>query len=508
MRHMPKGTTGGNRRVRVGRGRFRTARSPVVVIVGSGCSGVAAGVRLRRAGIETFTIYEKSLEIGGTWRDNIYPGCEVDTPSTMYSFSFTIPGWSRTHARQADLRKYLEGVVDEFGLRPHIRTGVGVERATWDGATQTYRVELDDGTITSCHVLVSAVGFLNVPQLPDWPGLDRFKGPVFHTARWEHEHDLTGKRVAIVGTGSSAAQIVPEVAGAAERLLLFQREPGWVMPKGERDFSSEERETLLDKREWRRARLRALYQIEKRLWHGGTYRPGSKVHDQSEQICRDYIAKVFADRPDLKEAVTPTYPFWGKRLIYASTYYPALKRENVELIPRAVTRVTESGVIDTEGVEYPVDVLVLATGFQPTNYLAYLQVIGRNGQELHDYWQGEPTAFLGITVPGFPNFFMMYGPGTNGGEIIWMLERQAEYVVRALRRMIRTGSTAIEVRRRWATVYNRWLQRAVRDTAWTVSNNYFKASNGKIVTQWPYSPLGYLALTKSLGRWSETTRKR
>jgi Flavin-binding monooxygenase-like len=199
-------------------------------------------------------------------------------------------------------------------------------------------------------VLVSAVGFLNVPQQPPWPGLDRFKGPVFRTARWEHEHDLTGKRVAIVGTGSSAAQIVPELAGAAGRLLLFQREPGWVMPKGERDFTSEERETLLDKREWRRARLRALYQIEKRLWHGGTYRPGSKVHDQSEQICRDYIAKVFADRPDLKEAVTPTYPFWGKRLIYASTYYPALKRDNVDLVPRAVTRVTEAGVIDTEGV--------------------------------------------------------------------------------------------------------------------------------------------------------------
>jgi cation diffusion facilitator CzcD-associated flavoprotein CzcO len=486
----------------------RAGHTPQVAIVGSGFAGIAASVKLKQAGIESFIVYEKSLDIGGTWRDNTYPGCEVDTPSILYTFSFTPPDWSRTHARQAELRKYLEGVVDQFGLHPHIRTGVGVDAAVWDERTHTYTLELDDGTTATCDAVISAVGFLNVPRLPDWPGLERFRGPAFHTARWEHEHDLTGKRVAVVGTGSSAVQIVPAIAPIAGRVLLFQREPGWVMPKGERDYTPEEREALRQPLQWRRARYRQLWQVEKNLWRGANHRPGSKAHAKGEAFCRSYIDRKLGDRPDLREAVTPKYPYWGKRLIFASTFYPALKRENVELIPRAVTRVTETGVIDVDGVEHPVDVLVLATGFQPTNYLAHLRVVGRDGRLLHDYWSGEPRAYLGITVPRFPNFFIMYGPGTNGGEILWMLERQAEYAVRVLRKMMRTKATAVEVKQRWADRYDRWLQWSVRDTAWVVSKNYFKSGSGKVVTQWPYSPVVYWVMTKTLGRWSETTRKR
>jgi cation diffusion facilitator CzcD-associated flavoprotein CzcO len=479
------------------------ATTPEVAIIGAGFAGIAAGVKLGKAGIERFTIYEQSLDIGGTWRDNTYPGCEVDTSSSLYSFSFTTPSWGRTHARQADLRKYLEGVADDFGLRPKIRTGIGVQRAVWDDAAHAYTLELDDGTTTRCDVLISAVGFLNVPKLPTWPGLETFHGPAFHTARWEHEHDLRGTRVAVVGTGSSAIQLVPEVAKVAGRVVLFQREPGWVMPKGERDHTPEEREALRNPLRWRRERLRQLWRIEKNLWRAAVYRPGSKVNTKMERFCRAYIDKQFADRPDLREAVTPAYPYWGKRVIFASTFYPALKRDNVELVPRAVTKVTGTGVVDTDGVEHPADVLVLATGFQPTNYLAHLQVIGRGGRSLHDCWAGEPRAFLGIAVPGFPNFFMLYGPGTNGGEIVWMLERQAEWAVRAVRRLERTGASAVEVRGSWADAYDRWLQWTVRKTAWTVSNNYFKSGSGRVVTQWPYSPLVYWALTKSLGRWAE-----
>ena len=481
---------------------------PEVAIVGSGFGGIATGVKLRRAGIETFTIYEKAPDIGGTWRDNVYPGCEVDTGSVMYSLSFTQPNWSRTHARQAELRQYIDDVVDEYDLRPHIRAVVGVDRAVWDDRSHTYTLELSDGTTKTCNVVISAVGFLNVPRYPTWPGLDTFHGPTFHTARWEHEHDLTGKRVAVVGTGSSAAQLVPEIAEIAEKVLLFQREPGWVMPKGERDLTPEERADRRSPLRWRIERLKALRLIEKNLWRGGTYRPGSKVNAGAEKMCRDYIDRVFADRPDLKEAVTPTYPYWGKRAIYATTYYPALKRDNVELIPRAVERVTETGVVDVDGVERPADVLVLATGFQPANYLAHLSIVGRDGQTLHDHWAGEPSAFLGITVPGFPNFFMLYGPGTNGGEIMWMLERQAEYAIRAIKRLRRSSVTAIEVRKRAAAKYDRWLQRAVQDTSWTVSNNYFKSDTGRIVTQWPYSPLVYSAMTKALGRISARARRR
>lgn len=487
---------------------FGGTGSPQVAIVGGGFAGIAAAVKLRRAGIETFTIYEKSAGIGGTWRDNTYPGCEVDTNSLLYSYSFTRPDWSRTHVRQAELQTYLDGVVDEFHLRRHFCLGVSVDDARWDEATHTYRLRLGDGTVSTCHVLISAVGFLNVPRYPDWPGLDRFRGPKFHTARWEHEHDLHGKRVAIVGTGSSAAQIVPEIATVADRVLVFQREPGWVMPKGDRDYTTEERAELRRPMHWRRERLKQLQRVEKSLWRRGIYRPGSKINATCEQICRDYIATEFADRPELQEALTPNYPYWGKRLIMASTYYPALKRDQVELVPKAVTSVTEHGVVDADGVEYLVDVLVMATGFQPTKYLAHLGVTGRDGRSLHEHWADEPRAFLGITVPGFPNFFMLYGPGTNGGEIVWMLERQAELAVRSVKRMMRSDTTAIEVKRRWADQYDRWLQSSMDGTSWAVSNNYFKTPSGKIVTQWPYSPLTYAALTGLLGRWAHQTRTR
>ncbi len=480
--------------------------TPRVAIVGGGLAGIAAVVKLRKAGIESFTIYEAAPEIGGTWRDNTYPGCEVDTSSSLYAFSFTHPDWTRTHVRQAELKAYVARVVDDFGLRSHIRTGTGVDRAVWDDRTHTYALELSDGSTATAEVLVSAVGFLNVPKLPDLPGLDTFRGPAFHTARWEHEHDLTGKRVAVIGTGSSAIQLVPEVAKIASKVLVFQREPGWIMPKGERDLTPEERAARRSRIGWRKERLQQLRRVEKSLWRAGAYRPGSEVNRAAEQMCRSYIAKVFADRPDLEEAVTPTYPYWGKRVIFATTYYPALKRENVQLVPRAAERVTPTGVVDADGVEHEADVLVLATGFQPTNYLAHLQVVGRSGRELHDVWAGEPRAYLGITVPDFPNFFMLYGPGTNGGEIIWMLERQAEYMVRVVRRVRRGRTTAVEVRRSFADRYDRWLQKAVRGTAWEVANNYFTSGSGRIVTQWPYSPLVYAGMTKTLGRISERGR--
>lgn len=487
---------------------FGPAGTPRVVVVGAGFGGIATGVKLRKAGIRTFTIYESSPGVGGTWWDNTYPGAEVDVGSHLYCFSFKPHDWSRTHAQRAELHQYLEETVDEYGLRPHLRLGVTVESAEWDDDRHRWAVRLDDGTVDECHVLVSGVGFLNVPRYPDWPGLDDFAGPRFHTARWEHEHDLTGKVVAVVGTGSSATQVVPAVQPLVDRLYVYQREPGWIMPKGERDLSDDERATL--GRPWRRTweRRRQQFQLEKTLWRGHLYRPGTKLNETREQFCRDYIDRKFADRPDLREAVTPTYPYPGKRPVFASTFYSALKKPNVELVPRAVASVTRDGIVDADGVERPVDVIVMATGFQPANYLARLRVVGRTGRTLHEHWADEPRAFLGITVPEFPNFFMLYGPGTNGGEIVVMLESQAEYAVRAVKRMIRERVTAIEVKASFEARWNRWLQSRMVGTSWTMSNNYFKAPTGRIVTQWPYSNLQYRALTKVLGRVSETSRRR
>ena len=488
--------------------RFGPAGTPRVVVVGAGFGGIAAGVNLRRAGVRTFTIYESSLGVGGTWWDNTYPGAEVDVGSHLYSYSFKSHDWSRTHALQPELQKYLEETVDEFGLRPHLQLGVAVESAVWDDERHVWTVRLDDGRVDECHVVISAVGFLNVPRYPEWPGLGDFAGPSFHTARWEHHHDLTGRVVAVVGTGSTAAQVVPAIQPDVERVYVFQREPGWVLPKGERDFTADERSTFASRWRRRRERLRLRVLMEKNIWGGKLFRPDSKLNAARRQTCVDYIDRTFADRPDLRAAVTPTYPYPGKRPIFATTFYPALKAPNVELVPRAVASVTPTGIVDADGVERRVDVLVMATGFQPADYLARLKVVGRHGNTLQEYWAGEPHAYLGITVPGFPNFFMLYGPGTNGGEIVTMLESQSEYAVRAVKRMRRERVTAIEVRPVFDRWWNRWLQSRMVGTSWTMSRNYFTAPTGRIVTQWPSSCTVYRVLTKLLGRVSETSRRR
>jgi cation diffusion facilitator CzcD-associated flavoprotein CzcO len=347
---------------------------------------------------------------------------------------------------------------------------------------------------------------LNVPRYPDWPGLDAFRGPKFHTARWEHQHDLTGATVAVVGTGSSATQIVPAIQPIVERCYVFQREPGWVLPKGERDLSDEERAELASPWRRRRERLRLKYLLEKNLRGGALWRPGTKQQLAREAVCRKYIARQFKDRPDLAAAVTPTYPYPGKRPIFASGFYPALLQDNIELVPKAVASVTPRGLVDTDGVERAVDVLVMATGFQPTNYLARLPVVGRDGRTIQEHWAGEPHAYLGITYPGFPNFFMLYGPGTNGGDIVSMLEAQAKYAVRAVQRIARGRVTAIEVRPSFEAWWYRWLQSKMNGTSWTLTRNYFTSETGKVVTQWPYGNMRYAAMTRLMGRVSEKSR--
>src|SRR5437588_3044848 len=282
---------------------FGPAGTPRVVVVGAGFGGIAAGVNLKRAGISTFTIYESSLGVGGTWWDNTYPGAEVDVWSHLYCFSFKPNHWTRSHARQPELQKYLEETVDEFGLRPHLRLGVTVEEAIWDDTRHLWGVRLDDGAVDECDVLVSAVGFLNVPRYPDLPGLEDFAGPAFHTARWEHHHDLTDKVVAVVGTGSSATQVVPAIQPFVKHLYVFQREPSWVLPKGERDFTDEERTAFASRWRSKRERWRQRWLLEKSLWSGNLNRPGTKANKRREEVCRRYIDRRFADRPDLRNAV-------------------------------------------------------------------------------------------------------------------------------------------------------------------------------------------------------------
>jgi cation diffusion facilitator CzcD-associated flavoprotein CzcO len=473
-------------------------------VIGAGFGGIAAGVKLKRAGIDSFTIVEKSAGVGGTWWDNRYPGAEVDVASHLYCYSFRPHDWTRTHARQAELQAYLEAVVEEFDLRRHLRLETAVEELTWDAARATWSVRLSDGSRQEHRAVISAVGMLNVPQYPEWPGLEDFAGPKLHTARWEPV-DLMGRKVAVVGTGSSAVQIVPAIAEQADHVTLFQREPGWVIPKPDRDLTPDERAALGQRWARRRERLRLFWQLEKGQLLGAIHRPGTKVNALRQQQCEAYIAGVFKKRPDLAEAVRPSYPYPGKRPILSKDFYPALLRDNVELVPHAVRSVTAHGVVDARGVEHPADVLVLATGFRPADYLASYEITGRGGRTLREIWQGEPQAFLGITVPELPNFYILYGPNTNGGEIVNHLERQAEFAVRSIRRLLRRPGAAIEVRAGWYRAYNAWLQRAIAKTAWPAARNYYKAGSGRVVTQWPYGALVYGALTKLLGRLSERT---
>jgi cation diffusion facilitator CzcD-associated flavoprotein CzcO len=255
------------------------------------------------------------------------------------------------------------------------------------------------------------------------------------------------------------------------------------------------------------ARLKFFWMAEKSLWRSGVYTPGAPQNEAAKELALGYIDAVFADRPDLKKAMTPTYPMWGKRLVLDSRFYPALKRENVELVPRAVHSVTRTGLVDADGVERDTDVVIFATGFEPTNYLGTMEIVGVGGQTLREYWNAEPRAYFGITVPGFPNMFIIYGPGTNGGEIVSNLLAQGRYATRAVKQMCRQGMTAVEVKRLWADLYDVWLQSRMASTSWVETNNYFTASSGKVVTQWPYSATVYRVLLRALGRPSVTMRR-
>jgi cation diffusion facilitator CzcD-associated flavoprotein CzcO len=475
-----------------------SSRSDVTaLVVGGGFGGIAVGIYMKKAGIHDFRIIEKAAGLGGTWWDNQYPGAEVDVHSHLYSFPFKRFDWTRTHAQQPEMQRYIKDLVDEYDLSPHISLLTTVVEAAWEEDTQRYRVTLSPGGVVTTRVLISAVGLMNVPRYPDWPGLEDFEGPKFHTARWEHQHDLTGKRVAVVGTGSTASQIVPSIAPVVEKLYLYQREPGWVLPKGDHDYTSEERAKFAKQSALGRRALRAKYYLAtfRAQVFAGMHRPDRKVNQRLQQKALAYIDSVFHDRPDLKEAVTPKYPYAGKRTILNSTYYPALLRPNVELIPRAVTRITRNGVVDASGVETPVDVLVMATGFQQANVLSTLRVVGHGGRSLHDIWGAEPRALLGITVPGMPNFFMLYGPNTNGGEIFSNHRAQATWPIRAIKRL-RGRSGTIETRERSFEMFDKWLQKNMNKTSWYSANNYYKSSTGRIVTQWPYDAFTYRVLVK------------
>ncbi len=483
-----------------------------VVIVGAGMSGLLAAHRLHQAGVE-FEIIEKNDDVGGTWFENVYPGCRVDNPNHNYSYSFAQRhDWPFHFSTQDVLLEYLQHCADTFALRPHIRFDTEVRSLEWSDDTAGWRVHVRtrDGHAETIEAdaVISAVGQLNRPSFPDIPGRDAYAGPSFHSARWNHDIDLTGKRVAVIGTGASAAQFIPEIAPVVGELLVFQRTPPWFGPTPE--YHAPVSQGL----RWLYAHVPS-YSEWNRFWifwrMGDAVIPAVTVDpdwDHSmgsvnfmNEIMRgmlaEYLRDEFADRPDLTEKVIPTYPPGAKRMLRDNGVWAgALKRDNVELITTGIREITRSGIVTDDGVEHEIDVLIYGTGFHASKFLTPMQVLGRHGTDLHEQWAGDARAYLGITVPGYPNLFCLYGPNTNivvNGSIVYFSECEVRYVLGCIELLLCEHHRALEVRKDVHDEFNERVDAENERMAWGWSdvNSWYKNEHGRVAQNWPFTLLEY-----------------
>jgi cation diffusion facilitator CzcD-associated flavoprotein CzcO len=480
-----------------------------VAVIGAGFSGIAAGVALLRQGITDFTIFEASPGVGGTWFQNRYPGAEVDLESLIYSFSYAPADWSRNYAGRPELQRYLEKVVDAFGLRRHLVLNEKVDSVTWADDRGVYELATSSGRPHGAfQVVISAVGFLSKPRIPalacEGPG---FSGVICHSALWPDDLDLAGKRVGVLGTGSSAVQVVAEAATCAAEVKVFQREPNWMLPKDSRAFTPMERRLNRNPlvRRWRRLNLYFRYDTRQlRMSHA---RRDGRVNKLRRVAAQKYLDDSFPGQPELRRLLTPDFPFEGKRTVLSDTYYQTLLQPHVTLVPHGAKGLSATGVIDENGDRHDLDVVVLATGFHASDYLANLKVTGLGGRDLHEVWAGNPRAFLGMMVPGFPNFFMMYGPNTNSSPTVAFFEAEARFAARAIRRLAARGGHDVQISPVVEGLYDRWLQRALRRTVWTETDSYFRSGSGRIVSQWPF-PVSLFVFIAWAGRFALRYRAR
>jgi cation diffusion facilitator CzcD-associated flavoprotein CzcO len=457
-----------------------------VAVVGAGFGGVGAAVMLRRAGYRDVTVFERGERVGGVWNHNTYPGAACDVPSHLYEFSFEPnPRWSRRYAPQAEIQAYLEDVARRHGVLDRIRTGTEVTRARWAQERSKWLLETSAGT-HEADILLTACGQLSVPKMPSIPGLESFDGPAFHTAQWRHDVDLAGKRVAVIGTGCSAIQTVPAIQPIAGQIDIYQRSPGWTIPK--MDFPYAERTQLLFER------FPALQRLDRMAIFAFMELGALGMTTQRwllapfRAIARRQINQAIADE-QLRAAVTPTDEIGCKRLMLTDEWYPTLTRPNVELITEPIAEVTPSGIRLQDGSERPADVLVLATGFQTHGFVAPMEIVGSAGRTLAEEWAEVPHAYLGMSVPGFPNMFLLYGPNTNGGtgSIIYVIEAAVNHVIAALGELERRRARRIEVTRRCTEDFNRELRAALADTVWHAGcTSWYVDENGNDPNQWPW----------------------
>jgi cation diffusion facilitator CzcD-associated flavoprotein CzcO len=461
-------------------------RSFHVAIMGAGFGGLGMAIRLRQTGRDDFIVFEREEEVGGTWWANTYPGCQCDIPSHLYSYSFAPnPNWSRTYPLQPELSEYLRDCADRFGVRSHLRLGCAIERAEWDEEESVWRLDTTAGPY-SARVLIAAPGPLSEPSLPQLPGIDEFRGAMYHTARWNHDHDLTGRTVAVVGTGASAIQTVPRIQPIAKRVTVFQRTPPWVVPHRDRPISEFERGVYRRRPALQKLVRSTVYLSRELLVPGLAYRP--QLMSAIQRMAEAHLAKQVPDA-DLRAKLTPDYVLGCKRILPSNDWYPAITRPNVEVVPSAVTEVRPDGVIGADGVLHEADTLIFATGFRVTDIPLAQFVQGREGLRLSDLWQGSPQAYRGAAAPGFPNLFWVIGPNTGLGHnsMVFMIEAQLNYLLGALEAMERRGVTQIEVRQDAYDAYNAHLQDRLSGTVWNTGgcSSWYLDANGRNSTIWP-----------------------
>jgi cation diffusion facilitator CzcD-associated flavoprotein CzcO len=479
-----------------------------IAVVGAGFGGVGAAAMLRRAGYDDVVVFERGERVGGVWHHNTYPGAACDVPSHLYEFSFAPnPRWSRRYSPQAEIQSYLEDVARRYGVLERVRTGTEVRAAQWSEERGGWLIATSAGEYEA-DVLITACGQLSVPSVPPIPGLERFQGPAFHTAQWRHDVDLAGNRVAVIGTGCSAIQVVPSIQPFVSHVDVFQRSPGWTIAR--MDFAYSERTKRLLERFPALQRLdrASIFAFHEFAAAAMTSKPW--LRPVFRAMCRFQITRQIKD-PELRRKVTPTDEIACKRVMVTDDWYTTLTKPNVSLVTERVAEVTEGGVRTADGVEHPADVLVLATGFKTHGFVAPMEITGPGGRTLSEQWAGVPRAYLGLSVPGFPNMFLIYGPNTNGGSgsVIYTIEAGVGHVIAALRELERARAHRIEVRREAADAFDGELRAALRGTVWhTGCTNWYVDENGNDPNQWPWLWSTYRRRTETIapGAYSMSAR--
>ncbi|MBA3827035.1 MAG: NAD(P)/FAD-dependent oxidoreductase [Ktedonobacterales bacterium] len=467
-----------------------------IAILGTGFSGLGMAIRLKQQGYEDFLILERADDVGGTWRDNTYPGCACDVPSHLYSFSFALnPNWSRAYSTQPEIWAYLRACVDRYDLRPHIRWNSEVLASRWDDGDARWHITTSAGEYTA-DISISGQGPLSEPAIPAIPGLASFAGALFHSAQWDHTHDLAGERVAVIGTGASAIQFVPQIQPQVGQLDLYMRTPPWIIPRNDHDIPP-----------WRQALFRAL-PLTQRAVRGAiyaqreigalamVYRPAMMASAAKEAT--KHLATQVAD-PALRAQLTPTYTMGCKRILISDDFYPAVAQPNVAVINTSIREIRPHSIITADGQERPVDTIICATGFHVVDLPIAERIQGHGGQTLAGAWQGGVEAYLGTTIAGFPNLFLLIGPNTGLGHtsMVYMMESQYNYIIDALRVMERQHLAAIEVRPQVQADYNAEMQQRLKGTVWlTGCKSWYLDANGRNSTLWPGFTFAYRRRTR------------